>query len=307
MISLNLAIFITSTWKASAGRFDGKVCYITGGTSGLGLAAVEAAAAEGCKTVFTGRRVEKGEAVAAKIKSAGGEATFIQCDVKDAKQVKASIDQTVKLYGSLNYAFNNAGGVIKSDSSGLPHEVLDEDFDSLLQTNLNSVFYSVKYEVQAMLKAGISAGSIVNCASILGSRVELGGLAPAYTTSKHGMHGLTKTFAAAYAAKGIRINDLSPAYSISELTQGLEDAEKLGVKSVSSWHPAGRWLKNSEVVDGLFWLWSEQSSFYNGQDMILDSGLVNQFVPNDISAKLRADIPKALADAAASKNKAQEL
>lgn len=123
--------------------FDGKVCYITGATSGLGKASAIASAAEGCKTVLTGRRAEKGEAIVAEIKAAGGEAHYIKCDVTDHEQVKASIDETVEKYGSLDYAFNNAGGAA-ADDWGPPHKLSPEGFAFTTSLNMNGVFSSIK-------------------------------------------------------------------------------------------------------------------------------------------------------------------
>merc|ERR1719330_274216 len=101
--------------------------------------------------------------------------------------------------------------------------------------------------------------------------------------------GLTKTFALAYVADGIRVNTICPGYSPTEMTAGFGAMEELGVKTVSKWHPAGRWLKNEELVDGLFWLWSDKSSFYNGQNLVLDSGLSAGFAPPaDFIATLEA-------------------
>ena len=119
--------------------------------------------------------------------------------------------------------------------------------------------------------------SIVNCASIYSFRATP--LATAYATTKHALVGLTKTFALAYAKEGIRTNNINPAFSPSELTAFYKTAEENGVETISNWHPAGRWLENKEVVDGLIWLWSGKSAFYNGQNLILDSGLTAQWVP----------------------------
>lgn len=145
-----------------------------------------------------------------------------------------------------------------------------------MKLNVQGVFYSLKHQVAAILEHNIEGASLVNCASVYGTRATA--MATAYGASKHAVHGITKSFAMAYA-KTLRVNDLSPAFSPSELTAPLQMAEQLGAQTVSTWHPNGRWLENQEVVDGLFFLWSEKSSFYNGQDLILDGGLVNQFVP----------------------------
>lgn len=274
-MSLRTLALLSLVVVISAGQFDGKVCYITGGTSGLGEFASKAAAAEGCKVVLTGRRAEKGEAVVEAIKDAGGEASFFKCDVSDAKQVEASINFTVDTYGSLDMAFNNAGMAAPTDW-GPPHLVTPEDWQKTTNINLDGVFFSAKYEVDAMIKLGIK-GSIVNCGSIYSFRSTP--IATAYSATKHALRGLTKSFALAYASIGIRVNNLNPAFSPSELTGALATAENMGAKTVTEWHPSGRWLQNQEVIDGLFWLWSGKSSFYSGQDLVLDSGMTASWVP----------------------------
>ena len=119
--------------------------------------------------------------------------------------------------------------------------------------------------------------SIVNCASIYGVRSTP--IGTGYSATKHALNGLTKSFALAYMSEGIRSNNLNPAFSPSEMTAPFDLAEKMGAPTVTDWHPAGRWLKNSEVIDGLHFLWSDKSSFYNGQNLILDSGMTGSWVP----------------------------
>jgi len=186
------------------GRFDGKVCLVTGGTSGLGADAAVHLAAEGCKTVLTGRRAAMGDRVVKLITDAGGEATFVQADVSKEEDCKKMVDTTVAKYGKLDAAFNNAGIPGKS---GVPlHEKTVESFQSVMAVNVVGVFLSMKYEIPAMMKAG--GGSIVNCASIYGHNGGLG--ISDYATSKHALTGLTKSAAAEYGALNIRVNNINP-------------------------------------------------------------------------------------------------
>ena len=273
-VLLLLLICLACTSSTYAGMFDGKVCYITGGTSGLGAAAAVAAAREGCKTVFTGRREEKGKAVEKLIADNGDTGMFIKCDVTKTEEVKASIDATIEKYGSLDLAFNNAG-IAQFNGCQPLHMMAEDGWKQTIDVNVNGVFYSMKHEITAMLERNIK-GSVVNCGSIYSFRSTE--WAAAYSTSKHALTALAKTGAINYAKYGIRVNNINPAFSPSEITAGFVAAEST-VPIISEWQPAGRFLKNSEVIDGLFWLWSDKSTFYNGQSLILDSGLTAGWVP----------------------------
>ena len=100
-----------------------------------------------------------------------------------------------------------------------------------------------------------------------------------YCTSKHAVVGITKAAALAYADKGIRVNNVNPTFSPSEMTAGFFAAELMGRKTISDWFPQGRPLHNQEVVNGVFFLWSDQASYMNGQNFILDGGLTGGWVP----------------------------
>merc|ERR1712072_1062558 len=173
------------------GRFDGKVVLITGGTSGLGADAAVHITAEGGKVVITGRREEKGNEVVSIIKKAGGEASFVQASVGNEDDCKRIVDECVEKYGKLDGAFNNAG--VAGEMASI-HECSLEEWQRVMQTNVDGVFLSMKYEIQAMLKN--AGGSIVNCSSIYGlSGASFGAH---YSTSKHAVVGLTKSAAHAY-------------------------------------------------------------------------------------------------------------
>merc|ERR1719247_3188837 len=140
---------------------------------------------------------------------------------------------------SVFYRHFNAGGASAGDFLA-PHEMSVEDFQFMTNLNLNSVFYSAKFQVTKMLEGGYCKDqgcSIVNCASIY-SVVATPNVA-GYTATKHALVGLTKAFALAYADKGIRINNINPGYSPSELTSAFVTAEEHGARTVSDWHPAG--------------------------------------------------------------------
>ena len=145
-------------------EYDGKVALVTGASSGIGKATAIAFGAAGAKVVVAARREAESEAVAETIRSAGGEALFVQTDVSEPDQVEAMVAKTVDKFGRLDFAFNNAGG------GGLPglrmHEVSVEDWDRQTHVYLRSVFLSMKFEVTQMLEQ--DGGTIVNNASVLG-------------------------------------------------------------------------------------------------------------------------------------------
>ena len=271
-------------------RFAGKTCFITGGTSGLGRAAVLSSAAEGCRVAFTGRRGDRGAAVQAEVEAGGGVALFLQSDVSDSDEVATAAQRALDAFGSLDFAFNNAG--VSLDKAHRLHEVPLADWRASFDVNVHGVFHAMRAELAAMLNGtSSSGGSIVNVGSVFSEACLAG--STGYCATKHAVVGLTKAAALQYASDGIRVNTLSPGFSPTEMTSGLVDAEQRGAPVIPHVHPAGRWLQNSEVVNALHWLWSDQSSFYSGQNLILDSGLTSALVPPALWAQKMADVKKA--------------
>jgi NAD(P)-dependent dehydrogenase (short-subunit alcohol dehydrogenase family) len=182
-------------------KFENRVALITGGTFGIGKATAELLVKQGAKVVIADW-LEDQEMID-NLKKSGAEISFIKCDVSRTEQVKNLMDSTIIKYGRIDFAFNNAGIEGLSD---ITHECTEENWDRTLSINLKGVWLCMKHELPHMLKAG--KGSIVNTASVAGL-IGFEGL-PAYTASKHGILGLTKTAALEYAKKGIRINSVCP-------------------------------------------------------------------------------------------------
>lgn len=248
--------------------FTGRVILITGGTSGLGGAAAIALALKGAAVVITGRRREKGQAVLSQIKSDGGQGLFLQSDINDRTDVEAMVAKTVERFGRLDGAVNNAG--IAGDIFISTADIPEETWMATINTNLTSVFMSMKFEIPAMLASG--GGSIVNLSSIYGLRGSDVGHA-AYAASKHGVIGLTKTAAIDYGQKGIRINALCPGYFHSEMVDPVaEDMPDLAASIVARHSAANRLGDALEVADVIEWLLSPKSSFVNGAAIRVDGG-----------------------------------
>jgi len=251
-----------------AGRLDGKVGLITGAASGIGRATALAFAREGARVMVSDVDEEKGAETVRLVEAIGGEAAFVRADVSDEAEVQAMVAATVRHFGGLDAAFNNAGieGVMETTA-----EYPREAWDRVLAVNLTGVWLCMKAQIPVMLERG--GGAIVNCASILGV-VGFAG-APAYTASKHAVVGLTKVAALEYAPKGIRVNAVCPAFI--ETPMVMERGVKLGeqpeaYEQAAAMHPVGRLGKSEEIADAVVWLCSDGASFVHGHPLLVDGG-----------------------------------
>jgi NAD(P)-dependent dehydrogenase (short-subunit alcohol dehydrogenase family) len=246
--------------------FVGKVALVTGGASGIGEACALTFAREGAKVAIGDLDAELGEKVVAEIKQAGGDAIFLKVDVSDPQAVEKMVADTVVAFGKLNVAVNNAG---IGGEQNLTGSYGIESWNKVININLNSVFYCVRYEIQEMLKAG--TGAIVNMASILGSV----GFAnsSAYVAAKHGVVGLTKTAALEYGKQGIRINSVGPGFIKTPLLSILDEPTQT---YLSGLHAVGRMGTSQEVANLVAFLCSDQASFMTGGYYLVDGGYTAQ-------------------------------
>jgi NAD(P)-dependent dehydrogenase (short-subunit alcohol dehydrogenase family) len=242
-------------------NFAGKTILVTGGGSGIGEAVALQVGAEGGNVVVADINLDAAEKVAAAVKAAGGNATATACDVGDAAQVKAMVEFAVKTYGGLHGAFNNAG---VGGPQGLAQDIDIDAYHKLMDINLHSVFYGMKYQAPEIIRSG--GGAIVNTSSILGLVAE--GMFLPYVAAKHGVVGMTKAAALAYSSQGVRVNSVHPGYIKTPLlSENLDEATMEGLVGL---HPIGRLGEANEVAEVACFLLSDKSSFVTGSQYVVD-------------------------------------
>ncbi|MFH5883959.1 SDR family NAD(P)-dependent oxidoreductase [Halalkalibaculum sp. DA3122] len=248
-------------------QLENKVAIVTGAASGIGKATALLLAEEGARTVVSDIDKKKGQKVVDEIKMSGGEASFIKADASKAEDNENLVKQTLDAYGKLHIAVNNAG---IGGPLSLTADYSVNDWQKVINLNLNGVFYGMKYQIDAIQKAG--GGSIVNIASILGQAGTR--QSPAYVAAKHGVVGLTKAAALEYAQENIRINSVGPGYINTPLVQNSLDDET--IDTLKGMHPVGRLGEPEEVAELILWLASDKSSFVTGSYYPVDGGYLAQ-------------------------------
>ncbi len=234
------------------------------GNAGIGRVAAIEFAKQGARVVVSGRREKEGHEVIAEIKGLGGEAIFVKTDVSKASDVKAMVDQTLAIFGRLDFAFNNAG--VEQALTPLPEQT-EETYDQIMDINVKGVWLSLKHEIPAMLKTGGSA--IVNNSSVAG----LIGLAmaPVYVASKHAVIGLTKSVALEYAKQHVRINAIAPGAIETRMFRDFASAPEVK-QTLESAIPTGRIGQPEEIASTVVWLCSDGASFVTRQTFAIDGG-----------------------------------
>jgi NAD(P)-dependent dehydrogenase (short-subunit alcohol dehydrogenase family) len=250
-------------------EFTGKVALITGGNSGIGAAAAKRVAELGAQVVITGRRQREGQMLANDIKRNSGSAAFIQADLTQPEQLRRIVPFALKTFGRLDYAFNNAG---ISGENRLLTDQTEKNFDSVFAVNVKALFLLLQDEIKQMMAQG-RGGSIVNTASV-GGMLAYPTAGP-YVASKHAVLGLTKTAAVEYGRYGIRVNAVSPGAVRTEMLLDVFGTEE-ALDEMGAVHPIGRIGRPEEIADAVAWLFSDRSSYYTGQSLVLDGGLTAQ-------------------------------
>ena len=242
--------------------FPGQSALVTGAASGIGEATARLLAANGASVVVSDLQADAVQRVVDAIVADGGKAVANVCDVADAAQVEAAVACAVTHFGALHLAVNNAG--IGGDS-GPAGELSLEAWQRLIDVNLSGVAYGLRYQIPAILAAG--GGAIVNMSSILGLVGDAG--APAYVAAKHGVTGLTRSAALAYASQGVRINSIHPGYVETAILANLDGATR---QALVAKHAIGRLGRAEEIAHAVAFLLSDGASFLAGSALVADGG-----------------------------------
>lgn len=249
--------------------FDKSVAFVTGASTGIGRATALAFGKSNAQVVIADVNEDAGLQIVEMIKASGGKSKFIKCDVSHDDEIQRAIQETIKIFGSLDFAFNNAG--IEGEQA-LTSECSLKNWSRVIDINLKGVWLCMKYQIPQMLKQG--HGSIVNCSSIAGL-IGFPGI-PAYTASKHGVIGLTKTAALEYAKQNIRVNAICPGVIQTPMVERLVHGEAQTRKQLVEGEPIGRVGEPDEVAAAVLWLCSDSSSFVTGHSLMVDGGWVAQ-------------------------------
>ncbi|HUJ69405.1 MAG TPA: glucose 1-dehydrogenase [Syntrophorhabdales bacterium] len=250
-----------------------KVALVTGGASGIGRVTALAFAREGSKVIVTtDANVRGAEETVSLIRKAGGQAAFIRCDVAKEKDVAALIAESVERYGSVDFAFNNAGVGPDGKRIGVfpVTDCPEEVWDRMLDVNLKGAWLCMKHEIRQMLRQG--KGAIVNTSSVGGLK-PIPGFGP-YAASKSGLIALTKTAALECATSNIRVNVICPGLTArTQLSDNLAAAEPGAKENLVQVVPMRRMGEPEEVAQCVLWLCSDAASFITGHVMPIDGGL----------------------------------
>jgi NAD(P)-dependent dehydrogenase (short-subunit alcohol dehydrogenase family) len=241
---------------------------ITGALTGIGRATAIAFAKEGTKLVVSGRHDDKGGELAAELRGLGVEAEFIKADVRHEEDVKNLVEKTVKRFGRLDIAVNNAG------TEGKPGPIVEqtsETYAATFDTNVLGVLLSMKHELRVMTAQG--SGNIVNISSTMGSRGMAG--ASLYTASKHAVEGMTKTAALEAASFGVRVNAVAPGPVETGMLNRFANSPdiKAGMIAVV---PLKRIGTPEEIADAIAFIASEKAGFITGEVLRVNGGKTAQ-------------------------------
>ncbi|TDO51645.1 NAD(P)-dependent dehydrogenase (short-subunit alcohol dehydrogenase family) [Kribbella sp. VKM Ac-2527] len=245
--------------------FNGQVAFVTGASSGMGLATSRAFAEAGASVMLVDINQEALDKAVAELTAAGRRVAGTRCDVADEEQVAAAVAQTVSAFGRLDMAFNNAGIQIPPVDAA---EETFEAFDRVNAVNLRGVWACMKHQLHQMRKQG--SGAIVNCSS-LGGLVGLPGRA-SYHASKHGVIGLTRSAALEYAPRGVRINAVCPGPVETPMVDAMIAKGEFVMEEAVRDQPIKRLGTADEIASAVLWLCSPGASLVVGVALPVDGG-----------------------------------
>jgi len=253
-------------------RLKNQVALITGAANGIGRESATLFAAEGAACVLVDQDQSQGETVAKEILAAGGQAIFVAGDVSRAEDCEAMVSRAEGEFGKLTVLFNNAG--IMDGNDGDSQQTSEETWDRTMAVNLKGVFLGCKFGIPALKRAG--GGSVINTASFVAL---MGAATPqvAYTASKGGVLAMSRELAIVHAREGIRVNALCPGPLRTKLLMDFLDTdEKKNRRLVHI--PMGRFGEAEEMAKAALFLASDESSYLNGTEFIVDGGITRAYV-----------------------------
>jgi NAD(P)-dependent dehydrogenase (short-subunit alcohol dehydrogenase family) len=242
------------------------VVLITGALTGIGRAAAEIFAREGAHVVVSGRKDKEGQELVAELEAIGADAIFVRTDVRKDEDVRDLVDQTVKRFGRLDIAVNNAG---TEGLKGLVTEQTAESYAATFDTNVLGVLLSMKHELRVMLPQG--RGSIVNVSSAYGSVGAAG--ASVYVASKHAVEGLTKSAALEVAGTGVRINVVAPGTTDTGMLTRFTNTDENKAALVST-VPLKRLATPEEIAHVIVFVARGNASYMTGASIPVDGGML---------------------------------
>ncbi|WP_420641562.1 SDR family NAD(P)-dependent oxidoreductase [Candidatus Leptofilum sp.] len=252
-------------------KFKDKVAIITGATKGIGEACAYEFAKEGAKVVVTGRSVDLGEQVVAKIEAEGGEALFVRCDIGQKAQIDALVDATVAHFGTVDVVVNNAGVNHSADF----FDISEEDWDWVMSVDLKGTFFVSQAAAKVMIEQG-KGGSIVNVSSVM-AQLALADQIP-YCAAKGGVNQLTKAMALSLVDRGIQVNCCAPGPVLTELMERVVHNEAKR-KQLMDRLPIGRIATCEEIARVIIFLASPEAAMLVGQTIYPDGGRSIQAFP----------------------------
>ena len=244
----------------------GKIALVTGASRGIGKACAIGLAEAGADVSLVSRSKALAETAAA-IEKLGRRTLLMLEDLAEPGVAERVVEHTVQVLGGLDILLNNAGTTCRHPAEDFP----DEDWNQVLEINLNAVFRMCRAAGRVMLERGY--GRIINVASLLSFQ---GGITvQAYAASKHGVAGLTRALANEWAGKGITVNALVPGYVRTEVTEPLQK-DPVRNRQILERIPQGRWAEPEDMVGAVVFLASDASSYVQGHLLTVDGGWMSR-------------------------------
>lgn len=242
-------------------RFQQKVVVITGAGSGIGAGAAQRFAQEGASVVLVGRTPEKLEKIAAQLPQ--GKHLVVPCDVSKADEVENLAQRVVEEYGRVDVLVNNAGIIVQ----GRIHEIKLSDWETLMATDLNGVFYCTHYLMPELLK---TKGNVVNISSVSGLGGDWG--MSVYNAAKGAITNFTRALAMDYGADGVRVNAICPGFTFTDLTEEMKENEPL-LKKFYERIPLKRAGEPEDIAGAIAFIASDDARYITGVNLPVDGGL----------------------------------